>query len=72
MPAPQTVAERRKVSETAVPHQLKTVFCKHKGKNGQYCNREAQPEHAYCWQHVEGVPKKVVSVFRSITRSLRG
>jgi hypothetical protein len=71
MLAPQMATERR-VSGTPATHELRTVFCKHRRSNGHYCNREAQPEHAYCWQHVPGVPKKVVSVFKSIKRTLLG
>lgn len=63
------LSEARRAPRVPDPQQLKTVLCRHKRNNGTYCNREAQPEHDYCWQHVPGVPKKVVALFKAFMRS---
>lgn len=62
-------AEAQRTARVPARQPLKTVLCKHKRNNGTFCNREAQPEHNYCWQHVSGVPKKVIALLKAVMRS---
>jgi hypothetical protein len=67
MAATATAPQRAAVTQTAPPAPQK-VLCKYQGKKGQFCNRTAPRDYAYCWKHAEGLGNKIASFAKAYMR----
>jgi hypothetical protein len=67
MAATATAPVRETTTQTAPPAPKK-MLCKYQGKKGQFCNRTAPRDYAYCWKHAEGLGNKIASFAKAYIR----